>query len=133
MSIYVLDTHIWLWSLAGEFARMPKSYRSLLESAENDLVLSSISVWEALLLHERKRIQVQVPLIEPWLRDQLDASPLQEAPLNNEIVFVSRRIKLPHQDPADRFIAATAKVYGAKLLTVDESLLRSKDIECVRR
>ncbi|MGA3024255.1 MAG: hypothetical protein ABSF98_05755 [Bryobacteraceae bacterium] len=30
---------------------------------------------------------------------------------------------MPHHDPADRFLAATAKVYGLTLVTADENLL----------
>ena len=54
--------------------------------------------------------------------------PLQEAPLNFEVTVQSRRIKLPHQDPADRFIAATALVYGFTLVTADKDLLRCKQV-----
>jgi len=34
-----------------------------------------------------------------------------------------------HDDPADRFIAATAMVHGLALVTADRSLLRCPDIE----
>jgi PIN domain nuclease of toxin-antitoxin system len=32
-------------------------------------------------------------------------------------MLLSRKINLPHQDPADRFIAATASVFGLILIT----------------
>jgi PIN domain nuclease of toxin-antitoxin system len=32
---------------------------------------------------------------------------------------------LDHRDPADRILAATAKVYGLTLVTADERLMRS--------
>ena len=38
----------------------------------------------------------------------------------------SRSIQVLHQDPADRFIAATAQVYGLTLVTADEQLLAGK-------
>ena len=34
---------------------------------------------------------------------------------------------LSHQDPADRFIAATARVMGLTLVTADQRLLHSKE------
>ena len=37
-------------------------------------------------------------------------------------------IDLPHQDPADRFLAATARVYDLTLVTADERLLGSRRI-----
>ena len=35
------------------------------------------------------------------------------------------------RDPADRFLAATAKVYGLSLVTADENFARSKDFSVV--
>ncbi|MGB3759934.1 MAG: hypothetical protein WBA07_26770 [Rivularia sp. (in: cyanobacteria)] len=37
-------------------------------------------------------------------------------------MILSRQIQLPHQDPADRFIAATAVHYNLILATVDSNL-----------
>jgi PIN domain nuclease of toxin-antitoxin system len=34
-------------------------------------------------------------------------------------------IKLPHQDPADRFIAASAAVYDLILVTADQYLIKA--------
>lgn len=39
----------------------------------------------------------------------------------------SRRLRIKHPDPADRFIAATAKVFDLTLVTADKRLLRSKE------
>jgi PIN domain nuclease of toxin-antitoxin system len=38
------------------------------------------------------------------------------------VAVTSREIELPHQDPADHFLAATALVYDLELLTVDTHL-----------
>ena len=35
----------------------------------------------------------------------------------------SREIKIPHHDPTDRLLAATARFYGLRLVTADERLL----------
>lgn len=48
---------------------------------------------------------------------------MREAPITHEIVLESRRIDLPHEDPADRFLSATAKVLDLTLVTADERLL----------
>ena len=54
--------------------------------------------------------------------------PYKEAPVNHEVAIQSRAIDLDHQDPADRFLAATALVYDLTLVTADERLLRSRRI-----
>jgi PIN domain nuclease of toxin-antitoxin system len=44
------------------------------------------------------------------------------------VAIESRVVDLPHQDPADRFLAATARVYDLTLVTSDERLLGSRRI-----
>jgi PIN domain nuclease of toxin-antitoxin system len=52
--------------------------------------------------------------------------PFREAPLTHEVALASDAVALPHRDPADTFLAATAKVYDLTLVTADENLLRGK-------
>ncbi|MEH2206311.1 MAG: hypothetical protein V7K53_19895 [Nostoc sp.] len=47
---------------------------------------------------------------------------IREAPLNRYIAILSRQIDLPHQDPGDRFIAATTVYHQLTLATVDTNL-----------
>jgi PIN domain nuclease of toxin-antitoxin system len=42
------------------------------------------------------------------------------------VAIESARIDLAHQDPADRFLAATAVVFDLTLVTADDRLLKSK-------
>jgi PIN domain nuclease of toxin-antitoxin system len=48
---------------------------------------------------------------------------MREAPLTREIVSIGLAMPLPHADPADRFLAATAKVLKLTLVTSDQKLL----------
>ena len=64
-----------------------------------------------------------------WLREALASSPVVEAPLTFHVAIASGAIDLRHRDAADRFIAATAKVFGLTLATADRRLLRCRDIE----
>jgi len=52
--------------------------------------------------------------------------PFREAVINQEVAIQSRKINLPHQDPADRFLAATAIVYDLTLVTADTLLIDAK-------
>jgi PIN domain nuclease of toxin-antitoxin system len=49
--------------------------------------------------------------------------PFRQAPLTHEMVATARSLPLPQRDPADRFLAATAKVLDLTLVTADASLL----------
>ena len=120
----LLDTHIWIWS-ALERKRLSKKVALALESPNNELWLSPISVWELLLLTEAGRVELDRPAVR-WVADFFAATPVRDAPLTRDVALESRRLPLSHQDPADRFIAATALVYDLTLVTGDERLL---DIE----
>lgn len=47
--------------------------------------------------------------------------------MTHEVAIESRRIALSHQDPADRLIAATARIYELTLVTADERLMYSTE------
>ena len=100
--------------------RLKRRVEQELQNEENELWLSPISTWEALLLHSKRKIQFQIEAAEWIARATQD---FREAPLTHEIVVVSQQLRLPHADPADRFLAATAKVLGLTLLTSDTHLL----------
>jgi len=115
----LLDTQIWLWSLA-EPARLGQRLRRELTDRNNEVWLSPVSTWEALLLNSKGKIQIRGDL-NRWLA--LATEHLHEAPLTHEIVLAAQRLSLPHPDPADRFLVATAHVLGLTLVTADERLL----------
>ena len=123
----LLDTHIWLWSLLDP-DRLGGTTAHALQSQENALQISPISVWEALLLAERGRVALDPDPLR-WLRQAMSIAPIAEAPLTVDVALASRTVDVEHQDPADRFIVATAAVHGLTLVTADDRLLRCRDIE----
>ena len=115
----LLDTHIWLWSLLDP-ERLGKRVRQEMGNPENELWLSAISTWEALTLHAKGRVRLHGDLAE-WVARAV--APFREAPLTHEIALAARQLPLPQQDPADRFLAATARVLDLTLVTADAGLL----------
>ena len=115
----LLDTHIWLWYLLGE-QRLSTQLQTAIADETTELWLSPISIWETLILAEKGRISLQ-PNAVTWVDSALKTLEICEAPLIRQIAILSRQIKLPHQDPADRFIAATAVHYNLILATVDSN------------
>ena len=120
----LLDTHIWLWSLRDP-ERLSRRLVRELDDPENELWLSPVSTWEALLLYAKGRIEVPGDLAE-WLA--LATQNLREAPLTREIALAAHRLPWPHPDPADRFLVATAQILDLTLVTADKHLLGLGDI-----
>jgi PIN domain nuclease of toxin-antitoxin system len=115
----LLDTHIWLWSLQDP-GKLGKRVLHELKDPENELWLSPISTWEALTLNAKGRIHLPADLAR-WVTQA--TAPLREAPLTHEIAVAARLLALPHHDPADRFLAATAQILRLTLVTADANLL----------
>lgn len=114
----LLDTHIWLWSKL-EPKRLGRKLLPELSDVNNELWLSPVSVWEALVLMQKGRIQVDDPFA--WI--ERAAEQMREAPLTREIVSAGLALPLSHADPADRFLAGTAKILKLTLVTADRKLL----------
>jgi PIN domain nuclease of toxin-antitoxin system len=127
----LLDTHVWLWALL-EPSRLRREVLSELEATENEKWLSPISVWETLMLASGGRLTLE-PEPEAWVRAQLRRAPVRQVALDHEVAIQSRTLRLAHEDPADRFIAATARVHELTLVTADERLLRRPDGYAVLR
>jgi PIN domain nuclease of toxin-antitoxin system len=115
----LLDTHIWIWSLA-EPRRLSRRVQRELKDPKNELWLSPVSTWEVLLLHAKGRIELHGGARD-WVTKA--SAYLREAPLTHEIVIAAQELPVSHQDPADRFLAATAAVLGLTLVTADNRLL----------
>lgn len=122
----LLDTHIWIWSLMDP-DQLGARVTEELENQDNDVYLSAVSVWETLILGEKGRLLLE-PSPQEWVRQALLASPIEDVPLNREIALRSRTLALSHQDPADRWIAATAAVHELTLVTHDSALRELSEI-----
>lgn len=120
----LLDTHILVWAVADP-ERLDPAVGEAIGDPENELWFSPISAWELALLVERGRLTLSPDAIR-WMEAAGASLGLREAPLNLAVAFESRRIEVPTGDPADRFIAATARVYDCTLVTADAALRRAR-------
>ncbi len=122
----LLDTHIWIWSVS-EPQRLTRRVARELDNAQNQLWLSPVSIWETLLLHRKHRLNIPEGF-STWVTRALTTMPLNEAPLTFEVAGALSTINLAHSDPADLFLAASAKVFGLTLVTSDRNLIRAPEI-----
>lgn len=118
----VLDTHAWIWWVAG--APLSNDAKLAIEAASRSgsVLIPAISVWEVAMLESKGRLSLSVPVRE-WCRRGLSLPGFSLAEMTPEVAIES--CQLPgaiHSDPADRLIVATARIHGVKLVTRDEKL-----------
>ena len=121
----LLDTHVWIWALAGD-TRLGRRARSLLARAESRdaLRISPVTLFEVMALHTAGRLQLTRPADE-WIRQAMASAPVRIAELSTAIAIAAGRI--PRDvlaDPIDRLLAATAREMEATLLTADARILQ---------
>ncbi len=123
----LLDTHIWIW-LTLEPARLSRRVGQALDDSRNQLWLSPMSVWELLMLTGKGKVRLNADPVR-WARQTIEKLGLQEAALTTEVAFETESLLLAHADPADRWLAASAKVFNLTLVTGDDKLIAAPEIK----
>ena len=81
----LLDTHIWIWSVDDK-PRLKPSVLHALQDPANEKWLSPISLWELMVLVEKRRVTLNMS-VEEWIGQALKEAPIREAPLTAEVVL----------------------------------------------
>ena len=112
----LLDTHTILWALADD-KRLSPRVRELVQSLENDLVVSAVSAWE---------IAVKVGLGKLEVPPAFEEAVVEAGFAIRSIGFaeceVLRTLAPHHRDPFDRMLVAQALVDGLPIVTKDAAI-----------
>ena len=87
------------------------------------LMVSAISVWELAMLDTKRRITLSMDC-STWVERALAAPGIELVAISPTVAIQSTR--LPGNlsgDPADMMLVATARAYGARLVTRDRRLI----------
>ena len=77
------------------------------------------------------RLKLRTPVRE-WVTEALCYPGVQLLELTPEIAIASTELPSPfHRDPADRFLVATARAYGNRLVTSDRKIVEYEHVETV--
>ena len=131
----LLDTHVWVWTAAGDTKRVGRRTLRLImrEERQGTVRVSPISIFELTALHTMGRLRLASP-VASWIREVLDVSGLRIVPLSPEVAVDGGAI--PREalaDPIDRLLVATARQAQAILITADERILKyAADTSSVR-
>jgi PIN domain nuclease of toxin-antitoxin system len=125
----VLDTHIWLWWLTADSQLRPAEREALDGAAEKrELHISAISLWEAQVLHAKRRLHLPVTFPD-WIVLAADPRVISVLPLDIAVVLAADALPASfHGDPADRLIVATARAHSMPLATHDSAIRKSRAV-----
>jgi len=116
----LLDTHAFLWYVTND-RRLPRYAADAIRDKNNEVYLSAVSVWEALIKHQTRKLELPTPADE-YIDSQRMAHRI--ADLDLHVGAVARLLSLPsfHRDPFDRMLVCQALHHGLTLVTTDELL-----------
>lgn len=117
----LIDTHVWLWSLA-EPARLSKQARSLLENVDNEVLFSVVCSWEIVTKHSLGKLKLPEPP-DAFIPEQLKVQRLAALPLTLQHTLEAARLPWHHRDPFDRMLIAQARCERIPFLTADRKIL----------
>jgi len=132
---YLLDTHAWVWAVLADRRLGSRARRALAGLGESERIgLAAISLKEAAWQLARGRIVLAEDSASwsDWLREASSLPSLEILPLTVEVAIESERFSpVFPKDPADRLIAATARVHDLILLTGDRAMRASRELKTV--
>lgn len=124
----LLDTHVWIWSQEQPDKLGPEATR-LLTDPQVALYVSTASTLEIARLVAIGSVELTDTLIA-WVTATLDSLRCKTVEISHAIA--AEAYDLPpgfHKDPADRILAATARIEHLTLLTADERILCYPHVE----
>ena len=130
--VIVLDTHALVWWATGSDQLSARATKAIGEALrEGPIVASAISILEIATAVRRGRLVLSRP-VEDWLSDLRTLPELRIEPVGFDVASRAGTWgdAMPG-DPADRLIAATAFVLGARLVTADERLAEAKVVRTI--
>jgi PIN domain nuclease of toxin-antitoxin system len=118
---FLLDTHLVLWVPAAD-TRISRSARLILDDPGNDLLFSTVSLWEIAI--KRGLGKLDSRLDPRAIRHALLEMGYEELAVLGQHAVSVDVLQPIHKDPFDRLLIAQAMVEGITLLTADATIAR---------
>ena len=114
---YLLDPHSVIWALDNP-SRLGTGTVTVLENPENELVVSTATIWEMAIKVGLKKLSLSLPFRE-WMERAVADLGFIISTITLDIT--AKQIALPfhHRDPFDRLLVAHCLVESIPLVTAD--------------
>ena len=114
----LLDTHVFLWFISGD-NRLPDTMRDSIRDLSNEVYLSVVSLWEAIIKHRLGKLPLPQPP-EVYLPTQRERHQISSLSLDEASVSQLANLPSIHRDPFDRMLICQAMQHGLTIVTVDD-------------
>jgi PIN domain nuclease of toxin-antitoxin system len=112
----ILDTHAFLWALAGDARMSPRARDVFVGSA--DLSLSFASIWEILIKVQSGKLSLPRPA-GPYILSRMVDNRIKTLPISIAHLLTLERLPMHHRDPFDRMLIAQSMEQDWPIITSD--------------
>ena len=116
----LIDTHVFLWAIL-EPHRLSASMCRRLVDPDNQLFLSTVSIWEISTKYAIKKLPLAIAP-DILIPQQMKMQGILPLPFNVEHALQAHQLPLHHRDPFDRMLVAQSRVEGIPIMTADRAL-----------
>ena len=117
----ILDTHAFLWALAGD-ERMSRHARDIF-AGSTDLSLSIASVWEILIKVQSGKLSFPRPA-GPYVLSRMAENRIKRLPISIDHLLALEHLPMHHRDPFDRMLIAQSMEEDWPIITADPMFKR---------
>ncbi len=127
----LLDTCTYIW-LVDNSALLSAAAREALRTTDHSRHLSAISVSEVHRLIRKGRLAIHAPRgLDVWFETGFANHGVAPEAITWRIAHAAEMLPAIHNDPADRYIIATAQRLDAAIVTPDNSIPRYPGVEVI--
>jgi PIN domain nuclease of toxin-antitoxin system len=116
----LLDTHAFLWFIAGD-PRLAARMRTLVEDPDNRVLLSVVSLWEIVVKAAIGKLPLTKTIAEVF-REDVQGNDIELLMIGVGHLVTLAGMPLHHRDPFDRLLVAQARAEGMPLMSADPVL-----------
>jgi PIN domain nuclease of toxin-antitoxin system len=116
----LLDTHVFLWYITAD-PKLPSPFRNAIQDTANEVFLSVVSVWEAVIKHGLGKLPLPGGPAE-YLPQQRAAHGISALAVDEGVMSYLAALTPLHRDPFDRLLIAQAIQHGLTIATVDPDI-----------
>ena len=123
----IIDTCVLLWMVADPKKLSEKAAR-LIKENQDRLCVSAISAFEIAIKHKKKKLQLPTDPW-PWFEQAAAFYHLKEIPISARIAALAPAVNVPHADPCDRIIIASAMSHELNIVSPDHLIQKCTDVQ----
>ena len=124
----LLDTCVLLW-ITNSPDKLSKAALERLRSSGPQHVVA-ISAFEIVVKHHKGKLELPMDPWE-WFSQVMEHYGLQEIPISAKVAAMAPRIQVPHKDPCDRIIIATALENNLEILSSDTLIRQCEQVDVI--